>query len=115
MSGEGEEAEGEEEKSPEELELEAEIRAIELDMALMDLRSQLEAQEHLVAEWQESIRKLAEEKIEAELYHIPRTDEDRREERDHKAEFKQAQESIAVLRQQVEALEALRRPEAEDA
>ncbi|CAK9069784.1 unnamed protein product [Durusdinium trenchii] len=44
--------EEEEEKSPEEVQLEAEIRAIELDISLMDLRRELEAQEELLERWE---------------------------------------------------------------
>ncbi|CAK9069783.1 unnamed protein product [Durusdinium trenchii] len=62
--------EEEEEKSPEEVQLEAEIRAIELDISLMDLRRELEAQEELLERWEEGIRKLKEEKEEAERYHL---------------------------------------------
>ncbi|CAK9067948.1 unnamed protein product [Durusdinium trenchii] len=85
--------EEEEEKSPEEVQLEAEIRAIELDISLMDLRRELEAQEELLERWEEGIRKLKEEKEEAERYHL-NTD--------------QAQQSVALLRERVQRLEALR-------
>ncbi|CAK9067946.1 unnamed protein product [Durusdinium trenchii] len=81
--------EEEEEKSPEEVQLEAEIRAIELDISLMDLRRELEAQEELLERWEEGIRKLKEEKEEAERYHL-NTDQDRADERALKAEFRQA-------------------------
>ncbi|CAK9067944.1 unnamed protein product [Durusdinium trenchii] len=99
--------EEEEEKSPEEVQLEAEIRAIELDISLMDLRRELEAQEELLERWEEGIRKLKEEKEEAERYHL-NTDQDRADERALKAEFRQAQQSVALLRERVQRLEALR-------
>eukprot|EP00435_Cladocopium_sp_Y103_P037320 s231_g9.t2 len=99
------------EKSPEEIQLEAEIRAIELDMALIDLRRELQAQEELLERWEESIRKLKEEREEAEIYRL-HTDEDqrfdRRDERALKADFRQAQESVVLLRERVQRLEALR-------
>eukprot|EP00434_Breviolum_minutum_P006087 symbB.v1.2.005364.t1/scaffold301.1/size235092/16 len=103
----GDEEEENVEKSPEEIQLEAEIRAIELDSALIDLRRELQAQEELLERWEESIRKLKEEREEAEIYRL-HTDEDRRDERALKADFRQAQESVALLRERVQQLEALR-------
>jgi len=103
----GDEEEENVEKSPEEIQLEAEIRAIELDSALIDLRRELQAQEELLERWEESIRKLKEEREEAEIYRL-HTDEDRQDERALKADFRQAQESVALLRERVQQLEALR-------
>ncbi|CAJ1397585.1 unnamed protein product [Effrenium voratum] len=95
------------EQSAEEKQLEAEIKAIELDISLIDLRRELEAQEELLARWEESVLQLKDERREAETYHLHGA-EDRKQERELQAELQQAQESVALLRQRVEQLEALK-------
>eukprot|EP00930_Biecheleria_cincta_P048380 TRINITY_DN33703_c0_g1_i1.p1 TRINITY_DN33703_c0_g1~~TRINITY_DN33703_c0_g1_i1.p1 ORF type:complete len:171 (+),score=43.33 TRINITY_DN33703_c0_g1_i1:65-577(+) len=97
------------EPSQEEIALEADIRRIELDIAVLDLRADLEAQEQLLATWQKSINGLAEEKREGRLYGIPWTNEDRQDEKDLKERFEHARQSVALLRERVESLEAQQR------
>eukprot|EP00933_Yihiella_yeosuensis_P014240 TRINITY_DN12830_c2_g1_i1.p1 TRINITY_DN12830_c2_g1~~TRINITY_DN12830_c2_g1_i1.p1 ORF type:complete len:148 (+),score=55.68 TRINITY_DN12830_c2_g1_i1:48-491(+) len=94
----------------EELELEGEIRRIELDIAILDLRSELESQEVLTADWQATIKRMKEEDGEIEAV-LPRTNEDRQLEKDMKAALKEAEAAMDVLRQRLETLERQRQME----
>jgi len=92
-------------------ELEAELRAIELDIAILDLRRDLCKQEQLVEEWQFCLREDKESVLPHEW-----TEEDRREERELRAGLKTAQEAVAEMRRRLERLESQRRvsPEPEN-
>ncbi|CAE6919017.1 unnamed protein product [Symbiodinium sp. CCMP2456] len=107
-----------EERSAEELELEAEIRMIELDIAAFDkkeaqrraraaLRDELEAQEQLLEAWQASLADLRRERHEAEAEYLFATKEDRREEARLKADFDEAKRRTEALRARLERLESL--------
>ncbi|CAJ1397584.1 unnamed protein product [Effrenium voratum] len=83
------------EQSAEEKQLEAEIKAIELDISLIDLRRELEAQEELLARWEESVLQLKDERREAETYHLHGA-EDRKQERELQAELQQALRMLQI-------------------
>mmetsp|Transcript_37100 Transcript_37100/g.103238 ORF Transcript_37100/g.103238 Transcript_37100/m.103238 type:complete len:131 (-) Transcript_37100:366-758(-) len=86
-----------------ELELEAELRAIELDIAVLDLRRDLSKQEQLVEEWQLSLRVDREALLPHEW-----TEEDHQEDREQRHGLRQAQDAVAAMRRQLEDLEARR-------
>ncbi|CAE8582257.1 unnamed protein product, partial [Polarella glacialis] len=92
----------------EELQLETEIKSIEMDIAMLDLRRELEAQEELVANWRRSVHDMGEDSRLDEVAMVPRTAEDRREEKEMKHGLIAAQESVDKLRQRLASLELLR-------
>ncbi|CAE7243026.1 unnamed protein product [Symbiodinium necroappetens] len=106
------------EQNAEELQLEAEIRMIELDIAALDkkeaqrraraaLRDELEAQEQLLEAWQASLAELRRERHEAEAEYLFATKEDRREEARLKADFDEAKRRTEALRARLERLDNL--------
>ncbi|CAK0904614.1 unnamed protein product [Prorocentrum cordatum] len=78
--------------SPEELQLLAEIRAMEIDMSLMDLRGQLEAQEAFLEQWQKDLEK------------------EKGAPREARASLESAQRQVADLRRHIGQLEDSRPP-----
>lgn len=107
-----------EEQNAEELQLEAEIRMIELDIAALDkkeaqrraraaLRDELEAQEQLLEAWQASLAELRRERHEAEAEYLFATKEDRREEARLKADFDEAKRRTEAFRARLERLDNL--------
>ncbi|CAK0904615.1 unnamed protein product [Prorocentrum cordatum] len=75
--------------SPEELQLLAEIRAMEIDMSLMDLRGQLEAQEAFLEQWQKDLEK------------------EKGAPREARASLESAQRQVADLRRHIGQLEEI--------
>eukprot|EP00446_Apocalathium_sp_SHHI-4_P086758 CAMPEP_0177476952 /NCGR_PEP_ID=MMETSP0369-20130122/23869_1 /TAXON_ID=447022 ORGANISM="Scrippsiella hangoei-like, Strain SHHI-4" /NCGR_SAMPLE_ID=MMETSP0369 /ASSEMBLY_ACC=CAM_ASM_000364 /LENGTH=116 /DNA_ID=CAMNT_0018952233 /DNA_START=63 /DNA_END=410 /DNA_ORIENTATION=+ len=92
-----------EEEDLEALALQAEIKTIEMDCAIMDLRRDLEMQEALVADWSESSKALREGVLPHEW-----TDEEKREDRKMQGGLREAQEHVAELRERLHRLEAAR-------
>mmetsp|Transcript_3642 Transcript_3642/g.9787 ORF Transcript_3642/g.9787 Transcript_3642/m.9787 type:complete len:129 (-) Transcript_3642:43-429(-) len=97
------------EQSAEEIQLEAEIRSIELDMAVMDLRRDLGLQERLVEDWSLALRTTREETLAHEW-----TEEDRREDKECRKGMKGAQDEVERLRERLDLLER-GRPARDDA
>jgi len=78
-------------QSIEELEIQARIRAIEMEVGLLDLRRELEIQEEHVQEWQSELRK----------NHSTKTGQVH-------ADFENAQRGVEELRKRVQTMEAAR-------
>merc|ERR1712151_718583 len=87
-------------------ELEAELRAIELDIAILDLRKNIDSQAGFIDEWKEFMKSSGRDSV---LPHVW-TEEDRQEEKEMKAKLKEAEQNMEELRKRLSDLEAQRPP-----
>merc|ERR1712039_922998 len=85
---------------------EAELRAIELDIAILDLRKNIDIQAGFMEEWREFLKSSGRDSV------LPHewTEEDRREEKEFKAKLKEAELNMEGLRKRLSDLESQRPP-----
>eukprot|EP00928_Gymnodinium_smaydae_P035255 TRINITY_DN24835_c0_g1_i1.p1 TRINITY_DN24835_c0_g1~~TRINITY_DN24835_c0_g1_i1.p1 ORF type:complete len:185 (+),score=31.51 TRINITY_DN24835_c0_g1_i1:76-555(+) len=99
------------EQSLEEVQLLAEIRSIEMDSSILELRRMLERQEYFIEEWTRGMDRRRDQDTAGGLVEPPleRSEDEKREDAQYKAALVEARKKVESMRQQLELLERQRR------